>query len=136
MVDIRGFAMTAGSTPSFSAAMGSTLPTTFANITMSTIERLTTAATVSVTPSLCRSSLSTRSIFPKFTAASVIPHRMATRNSFHMTRPTSSGSVSPREMLRITAVDACAPELPPVPISIGIKPMSTACTASVANCSR
>ena len=36
-------------------------------------------------------------------------------------------------MLRMTAVDACAPELPPVPISIGIKPMSTACTASASS---
>lgn len=36
-------------------------------------------------------------------------------------------------MLRMTAVEACAPELPPVPMSMGIKPMSTACTASASS---
>lgn len=34
--------------------------------------------------------------------------------------------MSPSERLRMTAVELCEPELPPVPISIGMKPVSTA----------
>ena len=125
--------MTAGSTPTFSAIIGSMLPTTFANSTMNTIETLTVAATAIVTLSLCSSIPSSSSIFTKFTAASVIPQMAATRHSFHMTRNASFGSVSPRDRLRITAVDACAPELPPVPISMGMKATSPACTASISS---
>ena len=33
----------------------------------------------------------------------------------------------------MTAVDACAPELPPVPISMGMKATSPACTASISS---
>ena len=33
----------------------------------------------------------------------------------------------------MTAVDACAPELPPVPISMGMKATSAACTASMSS---
>ena len=53
------------------------LPTTFANITMNTIETLTVAATAIVTLSLCGSIPSSSSIFTKFTAASVIPQMAA-----------------------------------------------------------
>ena len=53
---MSGFDMTAGSTPIFSAAMGSTLPTTLANITIKTMERLTVAATATVTFAFCSSS--------------------------------------------------------------------------------
>ena len=130
-VEIKGFAMTAGSTPSFSAAIGSSEPTTLANMTMNRIERLTVAATQTVTPSFCSSSPSTSSILPKFTSESVAPHSSATRHSFHMTFSASRGSISPSDRLRITAVEACAPELPPVPISIGIKATSAGTTASI-----
>ena len=42
-VEISGFAITAGSTPIFSAAIGRKLPTTLANITIKTIDTLTVA---------------------------------------------------------------------------------------------
>ena len=103
---MSGFAMTAGSTPIFSAAMGSIEPTTFANMTTNTIERLTVTDTSTVTFALPSSNLSISSIFIKFTAARVTPHSSATRSSFHPTRSASRGSVSPRERLRMTAVEA------------------------------
>ena len=70
---------------------------------------------------------------PKLTTARVRPHSKATRHSFHMTRSTSLGSVSPRDRLRMTAVEDWAPELPPVPISMGMKATSPACTASISS---
>ena len=66
---------------------------------------------------------------PKLTRARHIPQRMETRISFQRTISTSLGSVSPMERLRITAVEDWLPELPPVPISMGIKAMSAACAA-------
>ena len=112
--------------PIFSATMGSVQPTAFANMTTKTMVRLTVKATMMVTSGLASSSLSTSSILTKFTAASVAPQSTATRISFQMTASMSLGSVSPMDRLRITAVELWEPELPPVPISIGIKPVSTA----------
>ena len=103
MVVMSGVATTAGSTPIFYASMGSELPTTFANITVRTIARLTVSATVTVTSGLFIRSLSTSSILTKFTAARLTPQRIETLHSFHTTRSTSAGSVSPRDMLRIIA---------------------------------
>ena len=45
----------------------------------------------------------------------------------------SLGSVSPRLRLRMTAVELWEPELPPVPISMGMKPVSTAQLASASS---
>ena len=50
-----------------------------------------------------------------------------------MTLSASRGSISPRDRARITAVEACAPELPPVPMSMGMKATSPACTASISS---
>ena len=130
---MSGLAMTAGSTPIFSATIGSVLPTTFANMTTNTIVRLTVAATMSVTASLFRSIRSTSSILMKFAAASDRPHKNATRSSFQMTFRTSAGSISPSDRLRMTAVDAWLPELPPVPISIGMNAASATCVASASS---
>ena len=123
---MSGFAMTAGSTPIFSARMGSMEPTLLAKSTMNTMERLTVAATGTLTASLCSTIPSSSSIFAKFTAARASPQRKATRSSLHMTLRASLGSMSPSERARMTAVEACAPELPPVPISMGIKATSPA----------
>ena len=72
---------------------------------------------------------STISILTKLTAARAAPQSTATRISFQMTESMSRGSVSPMDRLRMTAVELCEPELPPVPMSIGMKPVSTAVLA-------
>ena len=50
-----------------------------------------------------------------------------------MTLRASRGSISPRDRARMTAVEAWAPELPPVPMSMGMKATSPACTASISS---
>lgn len=65
--------------------MGRVLPTALANITTNISVTETVAATGTVTSELPSSILSTRSIFTKFTAASVAPQATATRISFHTT---------------------------------------------------
>ena len=125
--------MTAGSTPIFSAIIGSRLPTTFANMTTNTIVQQTVAATGIVTAMLPSSSRSTSSILIKLAAASETPHKNATRSSFQITRSASDGEVSPSDRLRMIAVDDWLPELPPVPMSMGMNDASATCVASASS---
>ena len=80
-----------------------------------------TAATSTVTPSLCNRNRSTTMSLTKLQAAKVTPQRTATRTSFQTTRKVSENSTSPRDRPRITATEAWVPLLPPVPVSMGIK---------------
>ena len=80
----------------------------------------TTAATVTVTPSVCSIRWSTSMTLPKQSTARTAPQISAVRISFHSTRPRSPKSSSFREIARITVTEDCDPELPPVSISIGI----------------
>ena len=115
MVLMSGLAITAGSMPIFSAAIGSVLPTALAKVTTKMSVTLTVKATSTVTSAFPSSSRSTSSIFTKLTQASETPQSTATRISFHTTLRMSRGSVSPMDRLRMTAVELCEPELPPVP---------------------
>ena len=133
MVLMSGLAITAGSMPIFSASMGSVQPTHLANMTTKTIVTLTVSATSTVTSGFESSRRSTSSIFTKLTAARQTPLSTATRSSFQMTPTMSPGSVSPMDRLRMTAVELCEPELPPVPMSMGMKPVRTANFASASS---
>ena len=66
-------------------------------------------------------------------AASVTPQSTATRASFQMMRQTSLYSISPSERPRTIETEAWLPALPPVSISIGIKPVSTTDAASASS---
>ena len=73
-----------------------------------------------VTSALPSSVRSTTSIFTKLAPARQRPHSSDTRSSFHSTFSTSEKSTSSRLRARMTATEACVPELPPVPDSMGI----------------
>ena len=88
-------------------------PTTLAMRTAATRVRHTTRATVTPTLSKKRS-------FKKFAAAKVIPHKSATRISFHTTRNPSPNSISPKDSPRIMVTLAWPPAFPPVSMSMGI----------------
>ena len=133
MVVMKGLAMTAGSSLSLSASIGSVQPTIFAQQTVSSIVTHTTAATRTVTASLPISRRSTSMILQKVAAARVAPQSTATRISFQMTWSRSENSTSPRDRLRMTVTLAWEPEFPPVSISIGMKTVSTTCTASASS---
>ena len=122
--------MTAGSKPSFLAAIGSVQPTIFAISTVTAIVKQTTKAVSAVISVLPSNSRSISMIFTKQSAESATPHRKAVWISFQITRGRSGNSSSPRLMARMIVTEACEPELPPVSISIGIKAVSTTCAAS------
>ena len=130
MVVMNGDAMTAGSRPSFCAAIGRVQPTSFASTMVMISVRQTTSATSGEIETLPKSSLSTSIIFAKAAAAMAQPQSTATRISFQMTSITSRNSISPSEMPRITVTEAWLPELPPVSISMGMNEVSTTCAAS------
>ena len=75
-------------------------------------------------------SRSTSIILAKLHTARPAPQRTATRISFHTIQGRSEKEISPREMLRMMATEAWEPELPPVPMSIGIKAVRTVYAAS------
>ena len=113
MVVRKGLAITAGSAPSRLAAMGSRQPTVLATRVTTNSVRQTTADTRNPTRSKNMS-------LAKFTDAMVTPHSAATRSSFHSTRRVSRNCTCPREMARMTEVEAWLPQLPPVSMSMGI----------------
>ena len=102
------------------------LPMALAAITTKTRVRQTVSATGTVTAAFPKSSRSTSISLTKLHTASPTPHKTATRISFHTIQGRSEKEISPREMLRIMATDAWEPELPPVPMSMGINAVSTA----------
>ncbi len=57
-------------------------------------------------------------------SASTALHSSATQNSFERTFSASLSLISPSESARITAIALCEPQLPPVPMSIGMKIVS------------
>ena len=120
MVLIKGEAITAGSSPTFSASSGRQQPTHLAKMTTNRMVRHTTVQMVKFTVSFPRSIRSTSSIFTKFAAARHTPHKNDTRSSFHSTWKRSEKSTSSRLRARITATLAWVPELPPVPESMGM----------------
>ena len=128
MVVIKGLAITAGSKPIFLASIGKEQPITFATITVKSNAMQTTAATRIVMSALSRS-LSISSILTKVATARVSPQRTETLISFQITHTISLNSISPSDIPRITVTDAWLPELPPVPMSMGIKEVSTTCAA-------
>ena len=123
---MKGLAITAGSKWIRWASRGSRQPTTLAHRTVKTMVTQMTAATITVTPSLCRSIRSTTRSLTKLQAARVAPHSTATRTSFQTTRKVSENSTSPRDRPRITATEAWVPLLPPVPVSMGMNAVRAA----------
>ena len=65
-----------------------------------------------------------------FTTASITLTTAATRTSLNITLNKSRNSISPTDNPRITSVELCEPQFPPVPVSIGIKPASCGITTS------
>ena len=125
MVVIKGDAITAGSKPSFFAAMGSVQPMTLAQNTVHTRVIQITRATMGVRAVLPSSSRSTSIILTKLARARTTPQSTATRISFQTTFSRSENSISFRLRPRITVTDAWEPQLPPVSMSMGMKPVST-----------
>ena len=60
----------------------------------------------------------------KFTSASATPTVIAILNSFQSTRPMSFRAISPRARPRMVSVEAWEPQLPPVPMSMGMHEVS------------
>ena len=54
-----------------------------------------------------------------------MPHKKATRISFQSTLGRSPNSISFKDRPRITETEAWLPEFPAVPISMGMKAVST-----------
>ena len=98
MVVINGLAITAGSSFTAFARIGSTQPINLAKKTVTTRVKQTTALTSSDTLSISIS-------FAKFAMASAIPHRNATLISFQITEKIFLNSTSPSEIARITEVE-------------------------------
>ena len=119
-VVMKGLAVTAGSSPILFARMGREQPMNFAQITTTASVRHITAATVTVRPGVLMMRISKRYNFMKFTTERVMAHISETRNSFHITLKTSMKCMSPSESPLMMVTDACEPQLPPVPISIGM----------------
>ena len=115
--------MIAGSSPAFSAASGSVHPTTFAiMIVHAMVPPMVNAIIRFPCPiSMIRIPLTTDKITLMHTAI---------RTSFQMTFSTSLNSISPTASPRITSVELCEPQFPPVPVSIGMNPASCGMTAS------
>ncbi|OPZ32418.1 MAG: hypothetical protein BWY99_02778 [Synergistetes bacterium ADurb.BinA166] len=116
--------MMAGSVPHFLAANGSSAPTRLPISTTPTMEMATVRATMGPAPMLhARSDARTASNPPRISPEMV---------SFRITLPMSESRISPSVSPRTTRVEAWVPELPPVPISMGMKKAS-ATTLSSAN---
>ena len=125
MVVMNGLATTAGSNPIFLMSIGSVQPTTFAKKMVRTRVSETTSDTIIVTSSFWSNIRSTMSIFTKLATARMIPHRIETLDSLKITLKMSLNSISPRDSERMIVTEDCEPELPAVPISIGINEVRT-----------
>ena len=110
--------MRAGSMPSFFAAIGRSPPITFANITTSSIARLTVNAMSAGSPSIII-------IFAKLKIESKRPTVTAILSSFQSTFAASAGSMSPTAIPRMISVAAWLPVFPPVPMRSGKYDTST-----------
>ena len=125
MVLMKGLAITAGSRWIFSASRGSRQPTVLAQITVKIMVRQMTMATGTVSPGVWKTCMSRARSLTKLQAARVTPQITATRISFQTTSKRSVNSTSPRDRPRMTATEAWVPLLPPVPVSMGMKAVST-----------
>ena len=121
MVVMKGLAITAGSKPRRLASSGNVQPTNLAMITVTHSVRHTALLTSKLMLLLPISIRSTSKIFTKHTTDKAMPHRMAVRNSFHMTLKISPSFSSSRLKARMTVTEDWEPQLPPVSISMGIK---------------
>ena len=119
MVVMKGFATTAGSRWHNFAKMGNIAPTSFATTTVQSNAKETTKDTVQVYPSIPSNIPSIYTSFKQHATASVTPSKKEVSSYFKITFPTSLVWISPRERARMTVTEACAPELPPVPIIMG-----------------
>ena len=106
--------MTAGSSPSRLAAMGSRQPSSLEETTVTMRVRLTTRATAVPTwlKMVSRARLA---------RARVTPHSTPTWSSFQEALHQSPHRSSPRERLRMTVTEDWLPQLPPVSMSMGMK---------------
>ena len=116
----NGLAITAGSRPSFTAKSGREAPISFDMQTVTTSVSETASAT-KMLMSLPLKRRSTVIIFTNIITERTVLQRSATRNSLNKTFRVSESFISLRESALITVIALCEPQLPPVPISIGIK---------------
>ena len=113
MVVIRGDAITAGSTCSFSATTGRMPPMSW----LSRMVQIRVRHTTSATGAEMRSNSSS---FAKLHTASVAPHIKATRLSRQRMRGRSWGLISPTAMPRMMVEVLWLPALPPASVSMGM----------------
>ena len=109
-----GDALTAGSIFILFAMRGSMLPTVFAINTVTMREPLTTRASFRFLPCI-------KYILTPFATARIMLIIAATLNYFHHTLRASAGLISSIARPRIIRARLCAPQLPPVSMSIGMK---------------
>ena len=115
--------MIAGSSPILEASIGRVQPTTFA---IRTVQIIVPPMDNAMSASPCPITM----ILIPFTTASITLTTAATRTSLNITLNKSRNSISPTDNPRITNVELCEPQFPPVPVSIGIKPASCGITTS------
>ena len=128
-VVISGDAITAGSSPIFFAKSGRVAPITLAKIIVKASDIATVRDTVRVTALFPKRIPSISKTLRKVATPRAREQSTPTRSSFQITRKISENSTSEREILLVTVTDDCPPELPPVPIIIGMNRTRTAGSA-------
>ena len=122
-VDIKGVAMIAGSSPIFFATSGNVHPTTLA---INTVHAMVRPMVNAIIASPCPISM----IRMPLTTDKMILIQNAIRISFQITLNRSENSIYPTASPRITSVELCEPQFPPVPVNIGTNPASCGISAS------